>query len=337
MSVAGSASGREVTDATKRRAAFLSVAIGLALLVLKTGAWLLTGSVAIFSDALESVVHILAVLFAAFSVNLAAQPEDRCHPYGHGKVEFFSAGIEGLMIVLAAAAIIIEAAVSLMRGGKPQALEFGTLLTASAAVITLWLGNHLVRVGRRTGSLTLEADGKHILTDSYTSFGVVGGLVAVTLTGWIVLDPLIAIAVAVNILWTGGHLMRTAVGGLMDEADTALLDRLTRSLEVVRTPDCIDLHRLRSFRTGEMVHVDAHLMIPRFRTVEEAHALMKTLERDLQAAMGSEFRLLLHLDPCMDDFCPRCMLADCPIRRHPFEGRTAWVRETSTAKGLAPR
>ena len=315
----------------KSRAASLSVAVGLLLLVVKVGAWLITGSVAILSDALESVVHIIAVIFTAYSVRLASRPADRSHPYGHGKVEYFSAGVEGLMIVIAAIAIVYQATMALLRGSTPAELEAGTLLTAVAALILVALGRHIIAVGRRTRSLALVADGQHILTDSFTSFGVVAGLAAVYATGWTVLDPLIALVVAANILHTGGHLMRSAVGGLMDEADAQLLGELAQSMESLRTDECIDLHRLRAWRSSDLVHVDAHLMIPRYRTVMEAHELMHDMESKLRKKMGQEIRLLLHLDPCSSEFCPACAVSGCSLRTVPFKARPVWELDAIVA------
>src|SRR5574337_750451 len=200
-----------------RRSMRLSLGVGFFMLGMKVFAYWLTGSVAILSDAAESVVHVVAVSFAAYSLWLSQKPADRSHHYGHDKIAFFSAGFEGAMIVLAAIYIIYVSLHNWLAALKLEHLGSGTLLTLSAALINALLGGYLLWVGRKHKSLILEASGKHVLTDSWTSFGVVVGLSLALLTGWLPLDPVLAMVVALNILWTGGRLMRQSVGGLMDE------------------------------------------------------------------------------------------------------------------------
>jgi cation diffusion facilitator family transporter len=210
----------------RKRAALISLGIGGGMLIMKMSAYFLTHSSAILSDALESVVHVAATGMALYSVLLSARPADKSHPYGHGKIEFFSAGFEGAMIVLAAIAIIYQAGCQIIVGPELTKLDVGIGFTVAASVINLVLGTFLIRTGKRTNSLTLVADGKHVLTDSYTSFGVVIGLGLVLLTGWEVVDPLMAIAVALNILVSGYRLLRISVGGLMDEAHPETLEKI---------------------------------------------------------------------------------------------------------------
>ena len=208
---------REVRD--MRFAMRLSLAFGVLMLVGKVGAYLLTGSAAILSDAAESVIHVVAVAFAAFSLRLSTRPADERFRYGYERITFFSAGFEGAMIILAAIFIIAAAVQKWLAGLQLQNLGMGALFVLAASLINAGLGWYLVRTGRRTHSLILEANGKHVLTDSWTSFGVVGGLALVLLTGWKPFDPLCAIAVAINILWSGGHLVWRSATGLMDYAD----------------------------------------------------------------------------------------------------------------------
>jgi cation diffusion facilitator family transporter len=315
---------------SQRRAALLSLAVGFAMLAMKTGAYFITHSAAIFSDALESIVHVAATAMALYSVILSSRPADKSHPYGHGKIEFFSAGIEGGLIVVAAIAIIYEAVRGLVFGRELAQLDIGMALTLAAAVINLALGWFLIRRGKQTNSLTLVADGKHVLTDSWTSFGVVAGLFLVTFTGIEILDPLLAIAVALNILFSGYQLMRVSIGGLMDESDTATLHRVAATIAERRTPEWITVHHLRVLRSGQMLHVDFHITIPFYWTVERAHEFEHTIGETIALPFDHRAKVLVHLDPCKPVLCSSCRVAQCAQRRQPFSSDLSWTVESLT-------
>ena len=200
----------------------LSFSVGVLMLLIKWYAYSITGSSAILSDAAESVVHIIGVAFAVFSLWLSLQPADRSHPYGHDKISYFSAGAEGGLIVIAAFYIIYVSVKRLLFGIELNNLDKGTYFTLGASIINLFLGGYLVWKGKKTKSIILVANGKHVLTDSWTSFGVVAGLSLTLLTGWLPFDPIVAIIAALNILWTGGKLLRQSAGGLMDESNSEL-------------------------------------------------------------------------------------------------------------------
>jgi cation diffusion facilitator family transporter len=301
------------------------------MLVIKMSAYFLTHSSAIFSDALESVVHVAATSMAMYSVLLSARPADESHPYGHGKIEFFSAGFEGAMIVLAAIAIIYQAVSEIIIGPQLEKLDVGILFIMAASIINLVLGTYLIRTGERTGSLTLAADGKHVLADSVTSFGVVGGLGLVMLTGWQVLDPLVAVAVALNILAWGYRLLRISIGGLMDEADPQTLEKILSVILRDRTPAWIDLHHLRAWRAGEIYHVDFHLTIPFYWSVDEAHAFQKKALEQIAQELGPGSQVLIHLDPCIPQLCcTMCQVSPCMERQHEFVSRREWTVATVT-------
>jgi cation diffusion facilitator family transporter len=270
---------------------------------------------------MESVVHILATTFALYSVLLSARPADRSHPYGHGRIEFFSAGVEGVLIVLAAGSIIYVAAPRLLKPVALPDLDIGTGITAAAAVINLALGWRLVGVGRKRGSLTLVAAGKHVLTDSITSFGVVGGLLLVLVTSWTILDPIVAIAVASNIVITGSRLVRQSVGGLMDEADPVIIARVTEALNRNRKAEWIDVHRMRCWKSGEVHHVDFHLTLPYYLPVVQAHATEEEIRRLLHDSLDMPTQLLIHHDPCVPTCCSFCALESCQVRQERFCGR----------------
>ncbi|MDP2037924.1 MAG: cation diffusion facilitator family transporter, partial [Ignavibacteria bacterium] len=226
----------------KKKAAWISLIVGGFMFVSKISAYLLTGSSAIFSDAAESVVHVAATSMALYSIYLSSQPADENHLYGHGNVEYFSAGVEGLLIIIAAITIIYTSGHDLIFGVQTQQLGIGTTIIAVAGVVNLALGLFLVKKGKQTNSLTLVADGKHVLTDSYTSIGVVVGLILVLITGFNLLDPIIAILVALNILYTGYKLIRESIGGLMHETDKETLALIVNKINEVKKDYWIDLH-----------------------------------------------------------------------------------------------
>jgi len=316
--------------ALRLRAGRLSLGIGGVVFAGKLAAWAFTGSTAVLSDALESVVNVVAAGLLLWSLAVAARPADRSHPYGHGKVEFFSAGVEGTLIGVAAALIVVEAVHELLVGPAIRNADAGLLLVTVLTGMNAALGVYLVRVGRRTHSLSLLADGQHVLADVVTSVGVVAGLAAVWLTGWALLDPLIAIAVALNILRTGFLLLRQAIGGLMDEADTGSLARMADALEDARAPHWIDVHGMRSWRSGHVQHVDLHMAVPRYFDADRLHRVDEEVSALLLGATGLPGDVIVHFDPCRPRQCPGCGMSDCPVRSAPFEKRESLSLERVT-------
>ena len=290
-----------MTTATAQRAARnamrLSVGAGVAMLVIKFAAYALTGSTAILSDAAESIVHMIAVLFAAYSLWLARKPADEAHPYGHAKISFFSAGLEGAMILTAALLIIAVAIQDWLTGLSLRNLDTGIALTALAAVLNAALGWHLIRVGRRHRSLILEANGLHVLTDCWTSGGVVLGLVLARATGWLFLDPLCAIAVALNIIYSGYRLIRRSVTGLMDEADPVIQQRLQELLDRECIARGISHHRLRQRFNGVAYDVDVHLLFPDRMPIVEAHRIATVIEQAIATELKAAAEVTTHLEP----------------------------------------
>lgn len=302
------------------------------MLFLKMAAYALTRSSAIFSDALESVVHIGAIVMASYSVMLSSRPADESHPYGHGKVEFISAGIEGTLIVIAALAIIYEAVRAYLLGNDLAQLDTGLLLILVASLVNFALGLYLVRTGKTTGSITLTANGKHILTDSYTSFVVVAGLALVLLTGIRELDSVVAISVALSILYSGQTLVRSSIGGLMDESDRETLERIVRLINEKRTAEWINLHHLRVLRSGDLHHIDFHLTIPFYWTVEQGHQFQQRVCDALIEGLSNKASVLVHLDPCGPAYCHRCRVMPCAERKEPFAEDFEWSVITMTGK-----
>jgi len=308
-------------ERARLRAGFISLAVSVVLLAAKYQAYRLTGSTAILSDALESIVNVVAAVFAIGALIFAGRPADRNHPYGHGKMEFLSAAFEGGLIAFAALVILYEVVVGLTHGVELRALDLGLAIVLGAGLVNLALGYHLVRTGRRYGSLTLVADGRHVLADFYTSAGVVVGLLLVRFTGLVWLDPLVAAVVALNLMWTGARLIRQASAGLLDEEDPALLQRLLQVLQPHLGQGVIRVHHLRAIRAGRVNHVDAHLVVPEFWSVDRSHELAEDLGERVMKELGAEGEMTLHTDPCHRIYCRMCDLDDCPVRREPFTGR----------------
>ncbi|MBM4383085.1 MAG: cation transporter [Deltaproteobacteria bacterium] len=310
-----------IDHAARRRAAWISLVVGAAIFVGKIVTWQLTGSVAVLSDALESTVNIAAAALLVFSMFVAARPADRDHPYGHGKVEFLSAGIEGALIVVAAVLIAVEAIGQLIRGGAPHDLNLALVMLAALSAGNALLGFYLLRTGRAAQSLALIADGKHVLADVWTSAGVLVGLAAVKLTGIVWLDPAVALAVAANIVREGFRLARSAVRGLMDEADPELLNRLVATLARERAPHEIDVHGLRAWRSGALVHADLHLVVPRYYDAERLHEVSEEVEERLLAGLAEPGEAVVHFDPCGPVHCASCEVPACRVRGAAFKER----------------
>jgi cation diffusion facilitator family transporter len=287
---------QEQRQSRDRGAIRLSFFAGIAMLAGKWIAYGLTGSSAILSDAAESVVHILGVGMAAYSVWLSHRPADEGHPYGHDKVTYFSAGAEGVLILLAAGYIMYEAIGMLL--GEPQLrnLDAGVGIIALASVLNLALGLYLVRTGRKTGSLILVANGQHVLTDSWTSFGVVAGLGLTLLTGWYILDPIVALIVATNIVWTGIRLVRQSVAGLMDASDPQLDAAVRRTLDAETAARSLRYHEMRARKSGSTVWVEFHLLFPPATTLEAAHHHATEIEQALARALPPPVKVLSHLE-----------------------------------------
>jgi cation diffusion facilitator family transporter len=311
-----------IDHAARRRAAWISLVVGTLIFLGKIATWQLTGSVAVLSDGLESTVNIAAAGLLVFSMLVAARPADPDHPYGHGKVEFLSAGIEGSLIVVAAVLIAIEAIGQLIRGGAPHDLGLGLVLLGGLSLANAVLGFYLLRTGRAAHSLALIADGKHVLADVWTSAGVIGGLALVQVTGIAWLDPLVALAVAANIVREGFRVARSAVRGLMDEADPQLLGALTATLSRERPPEWIDVHGLRAWRSGSMVHADLHLVVPRYFDAERLHEISEVVEQRLLAGLAEPGEVVTHFDPCGPVHCASCDVSACPVRGAAFKQRT---------------
>ena len=278
---------------------WLAIAAAVATITLKTTAWLLTDSVGLLSDAAESVVNLVAAVVAMLAMRWALKPADEEHAYGHQKAEYFAAGVEGAMIVVAA---VIIGATALPRLFDPQPIEdagLGVAISTGASLINLAVGALLLREGRRLRSIILEADGKHLLADVWTSVGVLGAVILVALTGWNILDPLIALAVAVNIIVTGLRLVLRSIGGLMDRGLDAAEQATIATVLTRFEQDGISYHALRTRQAGSRAFVSLHVLVPGAWTVQQGHDVAEEIEDALRAALPHA-TVFTHLEPAED-------------------------------------
>jgi cation diffusion facilitator family transporter len=295
------------------RFAWLSIAAALTTMGLKAVAFLVTGSVGLLSDALESSVNLVAAVVALVVLTIASRPPDEEHAYGHDKAEYFSAGVEGTMIVLAALSIAYAAINRLLNPVELERLGVGLVISIVAALVNLAVAIVLLRAGRAHRSITLEADGKHLMTDVWTSAGVVIGVAAVAVTGWDPLDPIIALLVAVNIVFSGSRLVRRSVRGLMDVSiPTDQVAVVRRILEEYRSPD-VQFHALRTRRAGRRSFVAVHVLVPGAWSVKQGHDLVERLEADVRAALPG-ITIDTHLEPLEDP----ASFADLGLDRSPL-------------------
>lgn len=281
------------------RYAWLSIAAALVTIGLKAAAYLFTGSVGFLSDAAESVVNLVGAVVALAMLTVAARPADEEHAYGHSKAEYFSSGIEGTLILIAAGSIAVTAVQRLIHPRSLEQLGLGLLISAAASLVNLAVGQIMIRTGKQRGSITLEANGKHLMTDVWTSAGVLAGVGAVSLTGWNWLDPVVALAVAGNIVWSGVQIVRRSVLGLMDTGLPAEQLALIRDLLDRYRQQGIDFHALRTRQAGARAFVSFHVLVPGEWTVQRGHDLLEKVEFDLRKILPNVV-VFTHLEPLTD-------------------------------------
>jgi cation diffusion facilitator family transporter len=300
------------------------VAVAVLLFIIKLVAYFLTSSVSILTDALESTVNVFASVIGLYSLHVSAKPRDENHPYGHGKAEFISAGIEGTLIVLAGIVIIYQSVYNYMHPKALQKLDYGILLVAFSALINFVTGHIAVRIGKKNNSLALIASGKHLKSDTYSSLGIIVGLLLIYFTEIIVLDSVIAIIFGAIIIITGYRITRTSIAGIMDEADEQLLSKMVDMLNRNRKENWVDLHKLRVIKFGSIMHVDCHLTVPWYFNVNQAHDEVEALTHLTKEEFGEAVEFFVHSDGCLYSQCPLCFKHDCPVRKHEFVKRLEW-------------
>lgn len=305
----------------------VSLGLSIVLLLLKLLAYFLTSSTAILTDALESIVNVVASGFALYSIYLANLPPDLNHPYGHGKIEFLSSGFEGALIISAGLFTVYQAILSFYVPKELTHLGWGLLLVAFTTGANAALGGTLLRVGRQADSMALMADGRHLLTDSLSSIIVLVGIGLVWLTGYGWLDSVLSLALSVFIIYNGVAITRQSVARLMDETDTQTLDRIVTVLNTNKQPTWIDVHNLRVQKYGADLHIDAHLTMPYYWSLVQTHDEIHRFEETLQAGFQSEVEIFVHADPCLKECCHYCRVADCPVRAFPFVHDVEWTTD----------
>lgn len=293
-------------------------------MAIKFTAYFLTKSVAILTDAFESIVNVTAGFIGWYSLYIAGKPRDAGHPYGHGKAEFISAAIEGTLIIVAGIFIIIEAVLHLLHPTSVKALDWGILLVAVSGLFNYIAGRIAVSTGKRNHSLAIAASGRHLISDAYSTLGLVLGLVILYYSGKWWVDSTVALLFAGIIIFTGYKIVRKSIGGIMDEADTEILNQLITVLNTHRSPNWIDLHNLRVIQYGSHLHIDCHLTLPWYFTVAEAHKEIEDVTGLIKGHFGDALEVFVHNDPCLTFSCPLCAKADCPVRQHPFQQRIEW-------------
>ena len=301
--------------------------ISIVLFIVKIIAWWLTNSVAILTDALESIVNVVAGLIGVYSLYVSAKPRDRDHPYGHGKVEFISAAIEGTLIAVAGFIIIYESINNLVHPHIIQKLDYGIILVAITAGANYLAGILCARTGKKNNSLALIASGKHLQSDTWTTVGIIFGLVLILFTHITWIDSAVAMLFAFIIIITGYKIVRSSVAGIMDEADEQLIQKMVMMLNQHRKPNWTDLHNLRIIKYGGTIHLDCHLTVPWYLNVIEAHKEIEVLSGLVKNEYGESVELFVHSDACMDFSCAICTKTDCNVRQHDLVRRIEWTME----------
>ncbi len=313
----------------RRKYRWMGVSLGLSivLLVIKFTAYFLTDSAAILTDAVESIVNVLASGFAFYSIYLAALPADQNHPYGHGKIEFLSSGFEGAMILSAGLVVIWQAILSFFEPRVLTNLNTGLILIGITAVANGVVGYGLIRTGRQTDSLALTADGQHLLTDVVSSIIVMVGVGLVALTGYGWIDSVLSLGLSVVIIYNGLQITRQSVARLMDETDIPTLHRVVTLLNRDRDRNWIDVHNLRVQKYGADLHVDCHLTLPYYWPLDQVHDEVHKFEDTLKDGFANEVEIFVHTDPCIKECCAYCRVADCPVRAFAFVRDVDWTAE----------
>lgn len=319
---------KQYTDKQLFRIQLLAVAIGVLLLAAKFIAYFITNSNTILTDALESIINVVAGSFALYSLHLSSKPNDSDHPYGHGKVEFISAGLEGTLIIVAGVAIIYKSVLAFFNPQALQNLDYGLLIVAISGLVNYLVGHFIQHAGKNHGSLTLQADGAHLKSDAYSSAGILIGLAIVYFTKLNVLDNVVAIIFGGFISYTGIKLLRRSVAGIMDEADEAAIESIAKVLEDNRQTEWIDVHNLRIIQYGSKLHVDCHVTLPWYFTLKEAHEQVDKIDEIVANKHSSQTEFFIHTDPCIKEQCKVCQIVDCPVRREAFKHKIDWTKET---------
>jgi cation diffusion facilitator family transporter len=317
-----------VNDKSKIQSLWLTLSFSFLLMAVKFAAYYFTHSNAILTDAMESIINIVAGSFALYSIYYASKPKDADHPYGHGKIEYLSAGFEGGLIFIAGIYIIAKALYNYFHPIEIHSLDVGIYLSVFAGAINYIMGNYLIKRGKKFDSVLMVADGKHLISDTISSAGVVIGLAVIYFTQLYWLDNIVAAILGAFIFYTGYTLVKESITGLLDEADSGKIDQLISILNKNRMDKWIDIHNLRILKYGSHLHVDCHLTLPWYDSLEEAHNQVSLVEQLIRKDLGGEVEFFIHSDPCVPpSSCEVCQLKDCKVRKAEFKVKLEWTME----------
>lgn len=306
--------------------------LSVVLFIAKLIAWYLTNSLAILSDALESIVNVMAGFIGLFSLYVAAKPRDTDHPYGHGKAEFISAAAEGAMIIGAGILILYQTVQSYLQKAVVGQLDTGLILVVSTAIINYIAGYICLKIGRQNNSLALQSSGKHLQIDTYTTFGIVLGLIIILLTKIYWLDKVIALGIGIMVIYNGYRILRKSLAGIMDEADMKLLHQMVILLNTNRRENWIDIHNFRIIKYGPLLHVDCHLTLPWYLNLKEAQIELDIFSELIKSKFGDALEMFVHTDDCRPPkSCTICTKMDCEVRQYPFQQKLEWTLENILA------
>jgi len=303
------------------------VYVSIVLFIVKVIAWQMTGSVAILTDALESIVNVIAGFIGLYSIILSSKPRDKEHPYGHGKIEFISSAIEGTLITIAGIIIIFKAIDHLRHPEVLKQLDYGLLLVAFSALVNYLVGQLCVSKGRKENSPILIASGTHLKSDTYSSLGLLLGLLLMFFTGYHWIDSIAALIFAFIIIYTGYKILRKSISGIMDESDTEILDQIVDVLNRHRLPEWIDVHNMRVIDYAGFYHIDCHLTVPYYYTINEGHAVLDSLTLLVREHFNDRVEFFIHVDGCLPSQCSLCAVTPCPVREHEFVKHLTWTQE----------
>ncbi len=309
----------------------LIAVFGIILFIGKIIAWKVTNSDAVFSDAMESIVNVISAFMGLYSLYLAAKPKDEDHPYGHGKVEFVTSGIEGALIAIAGIMIIYEGIHSLIVGKTLDKLDLGIWIITATAVVNYLLGYISIKKGKAENSAVLVSSGKHLQSDTITTLGVVVSLVVVYFTKIYWLDSAVALVFGAYIIFVGYKIVRKSLSGIMDEQDPELLNQIIRVLEENRKTEWIDVHNMKIQQFGASLHIDAHITLPWYYSLRDAHNEMEKMIILLAGNIKRNIEFNFHMDDCKTISCPVCQIKDCPVREKDFVKRVTWTPENVTS------
>ncbi|RYU78759.1 cation diffusion facilitator family transporter [Hymenobacter persicinus] len=310
---------------TKNRLALLSLVVSVGLVTIKFYAYYLTRSQAVLTDALESIINVFTSGFAFYSIYLSSLPKDENHPYGHGKIEYLSIGFEGALILIAGVYIFYSAIVAILHPHAVGRLDVGMVLLALTALINLGVGFVLLRAGKRLNSVALVGDGQHLYLDALSTLVSCLALVLVLVTGNVLFDAGAALVLGVFIVVNGFRMVRRSVSGLMDESDVTTVEQVIAELQRHRRPAWIDVHNLRVLRYGANLHIDCHMQMPYYFSLEETHNELNAIESLIKHRFDVEVEMFVHADPCTFAACSLCCMPDCPVRQHAFRHEVNWT------------